>query len=96
MNSSFLFGHLEAYGSSRARDQIRAAVATYGTVVTFLDALAHCVRQRMIKPASWYCRDAADPAASQRDIRKFIIQTDTYVWNIYWSFRAEKDAGGLD
>ena len=45
--------------SSRARDQIRAAVVTYAAAVTMPDPLNHCARPG-IEPVSWHCRDVTD------------------------------------
>ena len=64
------FGGVEVGGlprgiwSSQARDQTRAAAVTQAAAVAAPDPLTHCAGLG-IKPASWCCRDAADPIAPQ-------------------------------
>ena len=43
----FLMAVLIGYGSSRARDQTQAVVATYTTGVAMPDPLTHCTEQRI-------------------------------------------------
>ena len=56
--------------SSWARAQIRAAVVWYATGVAVPDPLTHCAGLR-IEPASWHCRDAADPVVPHQEFLYF-------------------------
>ena len=62
----FLFWLPHSIWSSQARDQIQATAVTYARDAATPDLLTHCVRLR-IKPASWHCRDAADPVVLQQE-----------------------------
>ena len=53
--------------SSPARDQIQAVVAIYVAAVAMLDPLIRCAWLG-IEPASWCCRDTADPVAPQWEL----------------------------
>ena len=63
----FFFGCPTACGSSPATGQVRAAVATYTAAGAMLDPLTRRSRPG-IEPASWFCRDAVNPAAPQGDL----------------------------
>ena len=53
-----------------ARGQILATVATYAAAVATLDPSTRCAGPGM-EPASWHCRDTADPVASQQKLQHF-------------------------
>ena len=53
--------------SSRARDQIWAAVWTYTTAAPTPDPLTHCAGPG-IEPVFWHCRDTADPVELQQEL----------------------------
>ena len=53
--------------NSQARDQIQATVATYVAAAATPDLLTHCAGPG-IKPASWHCRDAANPIVPQWEL----------------------------
>ena len=65
---SFSFLAASWHMSSWASDQISAVGATYATAVTMLDPLTHCLGQGN-EPASWNCRDVADPMCHSRNFR---------------------------
>ena len=55
--------------SSRARDQLQAAVLNFEAAGETPDPLIHCARPG-IKPVSWHCRDATDPIVPQQELLK--------------------------
>lgn len=68
----FLFWLPRNIRSSQAKDQIRAAVATYTAA-----AATHCAGLGM-EPTSWRWRDAADPIASQQELPLLFLTPNPY------------------
>ena len=62
------FGRFEPYGVAGPGDQLdpRATVAACAMAVAMPDPLTYCVRLG-IKPASWHCRDTANPVVPQEE-----------------------------
>ena len=63
----FVFGPLHGIWSSWARDQI------WATAVIQAGSLTQCAWLG-IKPASWCCRDAANPDAAQWELQNFQLE----------------------
>ena len=53
--------------NSQARDQICATVVAYTTARAKPDPLTRCAKRGM-QPASWHCRDTANPIAPQWEL----------------------------
>ena len=66
---SLFFGCFKPYGVARPGDQLdpQATVAAYAMAVAMPDPLTHCARLG-IKPASWHCRDTANPVVPQQEL----------------------------
>lgn len=60
--------------SSPARDQIRAAVATYTAALATPDPLTHFAGPG-IEPVLWQCRNAADPIVPQQEFWAFLSES---------------------
>ena len=69
----FLFGQPSGIGSTQARNQIQAAVTIYATAVAMLDPSTQCTRPG-IEPASWHCKDAADPFVPEWELPKNFLR----------------------
>ena len=83
----YLFTYLlAAHGlwSSRVMNSVWARGTTYEAAAAMLDPLTHCAGLG-IKTASWRCRDATDPTASQRKLLFFFFLYKNCRINILWS-----------
>ena len=66
------FWLLNGIWSSWARDHIQTAVVTYAAASSMPDPLIHCAGPGIV-PASWCCRDATNPTASQQELLCFLL-----------------------
>lgn len=84
----FLFWLPRNIRSSQAKDQIRAAVATYTAA-----AATHCAGLGM-EPTSWRWRDAADPIASQQELPCYCLLTGSFLrlLSFRWVFGSSTDS----
>ena len=91
------FGPPRGIWSSQARDQIRATVSTHATAAAMPDPLTHCVSLGL-KPASWHCRDAADPIVPQRKLQMMDILVSSFwlLWiKLPWTFLYKSLCGSV-
>jgi len=88
--SFFLFWPPCSIWSSWARDHIRAPVSTYTAAVATPNPLC----QPWIKPASWHCRDVADPVALQREVLTWVLFVCLFVCLFAISWPAPTVYGG--
>ena len=66
-----------AHGSSQARGEIQAAVATYTAAAATPDPLTRCAGLG-IEPGPWRCRDSSDPIAPQWELLSEIIYSSCW------------------
>ena len=92
--SFFLFWPPQGTWSSWARSQILVTVVTNTTAAATLGPLTHCTGPR-IEPASWHCRDTADPVMPHWELLFFVSLREVNHCRSVHSFIHEKRKMGF-